>query len=219
MTLDLRKMLQSARTEVASVRITPRLVTVVLAAAALLGIGLLAWLMQAGVSRVGAQPATPLASTGQVDSTPVASPTPAPTATATPVPAPTPIPVVYVVQGGGKAVYLLKDPGFTILAQIPDGAEVALREDTAPVLAGGYTWVAVTWQGMDGWLMDTQVYPAAPGYTLLEGDGLYLYDAPQGAILGWMYPGTACYVRRRDGRWAEVSLVDGRQGWAVLPEQ
>jgi hypothetical protein len=183
-------------------------------AAALLGVGLLAWLMEAGATRAAAR-ATPVETTGQ----PIAT-TVVPTDTPTPVPkpTPTPIPVVYAVQGDGNAVYLLEKPGFTILAEIPGGDVVTPRDDVAPVQAGGYTWVAVTYQGADGWLQDTQIFPAHPGYEVLPDPGLYLYDAPQGVILNWLYPGTAYYVRQQQEHWTGITLLDGRQGWIVRQE-
>ncbi len=158
--------------------------------------------------------ATPLDFTGQETSTPVApSPTPTPRPTATP----TPVPVVYVVQDD-SVVYLLSKPGLDIITSVPVGEQVTMRDDVQPRLAGSITWVAVTYEGTDGWLADYQVYPIRAGYSLLA-EGRYLYDAPGGQPAEWIYRGTAYHVQRTGGDWLEISLADGRTGWIPAPQE
>ncbi|RMD60454.1 hypothetical protein D6833_09580 [Candidatus Parcubacteria bacterium] len=167
-------------------------------------------------ARVSAHDETPVATTveitGQVTATPVApTDTPTPTPTLAPTPTATTVPVAYVVQSD-NVVYLLKEPGLTILASVPVGSEVEIR-DAEPVIAGGITWVPVRYDGTDGWLADYQVYPIQAGYALVGEDGGRLYDAPDGQPIAWLYPGAAYHVVESSDGWLHVSLVDGKSGW------
>jgi hypothetical protein len=164
-------------------------------------------------ARASAYAETPAATTveitGQATATPVAptdTPTPAPTPTATP------IPVVYVVQSD-TVVYLLKDPGLTVLASVPVGNEVAVRDDAEPTIAADITWVPVRYDGTDGWLADYQVYPIRAGYALVGEEGARLYDTPDGQPIDWLYPKAAYHVVETSGNWLHVNLADGREGW------
>lgn len=166
-------------------------------------------------------PATTVEITGQITATAVAL-TLTPTATPTPRPTPastaTPVPVVYVVQSD-TVVYLLKDPGLTVLASVPIGDEVEIRDGVGVTLMANITWVPVRYDGMDGWLADYQVYPIQAGYSLVGDGGMRLYDTPDGNPADWLYPGAAYRIAEMSGNWIRIAAADGREGWIATGDR
>ena len=160
---------------------------------------------------------------------PTQTPTPSPTATFTPTPPPTstptptatPVPVrSFLWMPDNTGTYLHRQPGGEILAQVPNGTELALIGD--PESMGGMSWQEIEYDDQFGWVLAEAVHAieGQPGYIISAQEGAFLRQKPQGTVITWLSNGVpVAKVLEQDQQaamtWRRVEMLDGQTGWVA----
>lgn len=209
MTFDIGQWWKNVRKGMQEFEIKPWMtVSVIALMLGLLGLGLVAWIVPGIAQTVTDTPVPTLPATVVITET-VATPIPTPTM----IPAPTLIPQVYVVWTETASVYLLAEPGASIIAAIPNGKQVEIRSDDADTIVGGILWKPVRYEMVDGWLAEYEVSTIQDGYLLLGEPGTNLFKETEGSITRWLSAGTPYHVIEERERWVKIMLPDDLEGW------
>ena len=210
MTFDISQWLKNIRKGAQEFEIKPWMtVAVLVLMLGLLGLGLVAWIVPGIAQAVMDTPVPPtVIATAAITDT-VATPIPTPSIP----PTPTPIPQVYVVWTETASVYLLAEPGASIIAAIPNGKQVEIRSDDADTTIGGILWKPVRYEMVDGWLAEYEISIIQDGYLLLGEPGTSLFKETEGSIDRWLSEGTPYHVIEEQDHWIRVLLPDEIEGW------